>query len=91
LEDIRCLHFEACFYQGIEFCIENGLHEFDPGAQGEHKLLRGFEPVETCSLHWISDPRFRAGIRKYLAAESGSRKDYGMRAAALLPFRKGSP
>ena len=55
LEEISCLHFEACFYQGIEFCIERGLQGFDPGTQGEHKLMRGFQPVKTASCHWIKD------------------------------------
>ena len=69
LEDISCLHFETCFYQGIEFCIDNGLQKFDPGTQGEHKLMRGFEPVKSISCHWIADPRFRAAIEDYLSLE----------------------
>jgi len=91
LENIRYVHFEACFYQGIEFCIERGLREFDPGTQGEHKLLRGFEPVETRSLHWIADPQFRAAISGFLERERRSVRAYGREAEAYLPFRSGGP
>lgn len=87
LQHIDCLHFEACFYQGIEYCIERGLKEFDPGTQGEHKLLRGFEPIETRSWHWISDPRFRDAIGRFLEAEKLATRDYSEQAATLLPFR----
>jgi predicted N-acyltransferase len=89
LEDIRCMHFETCFYQGIEFCIERGIAEFDPGTQGEHKLLRGFEPHETTSLHWIADLKFRAAIADFVEKEGQGRKAYSDRAAAFLPFRSG--
>jgi predicted N-acyltransferase len=87
LADIRCLHFEACFYQGIEFCIENGIAVFDPGTQGEHKLLRGFQPHETCSYHWIADRRFSAAIAGFLEKERTGTRAYGKHAAAFLPFR----
>ena len=76
LRDFSCLHFETCFYQGIEFCIENALQEFDPGTQGEHKLMRGFEPVKSASYHWIADPRFRAAIAEFLAHEKRSTENY---------------
>ena len=62
-EQHRGLHFEICYYRLIEHCIRHGLARFDAGAQGEHKLLRGFLPVETHSAHWIADPRFREGHR----------------------------
>jgi predicted N-acyltransferase len=88
LQDVSCLHFEACFYQGIEFCIEQGLQRFDPGTQGEHKLLRGFEPVKTCSVHWLADPRFRHAIADYLDRERDATDRYGERAIEFLPFRK---
>ncbi len=87
LEDIRFMHFEACFYQGIEFCIENGISEFDPGTQGEHKLLRGFEPHETCSFHWIADPRFRGAIEDFLKTERKATRDYSDRASEFLPYK----
>jgi len=88
LEDISCLHFEACFYQGIEFCIERGIQEFDPGTQGEHKLMRGFEPVKSASYHWIADNRFRAAIGEFLQAEKKSTDQYQQQARAFLPYRK---
>jgi predicted N-acyltransferase len=88
LQDISCLHFEACFYQGIEFCIENGLREFDPGTQGEHKLMRGFAPVKSASYHWIADPRFRAAIAEFLAHEKRSTENYKRDAESYLPYRK---
>ncbi|KAA9133378.1 N-acetyltransferase [Marinihelvus fidelis] len=90
LAPISGLHFETCFYQGIEFCIEQGLHRFDPGAQGEHKLLRGFEPVITRSLHWIADTRFRRAIDDYLERERPAARQYGEDAVRYLPFSTGA-
>src|SRR5690606_11939698 len=60
--ELHSLHFETCYYQGIDYCIERGLARFEPGTQGEHKLVRGFEPAATHSAHYIADPRFRAAI-----------------------------
>lgn len=88
LEDISCLHFEACFYQGIEFCIEQGINEFDPGTQGEHKLMRGFEPVRSASFHWIADQRFRTAIAEFLKHEKRGVDQYQQAAEGYLPFRK---
>jgi len=88
LEDISCLHFETCFYQGIEFCIERGLSGFDPGTQGEHKLLRGFEPVKSVSFHWIADRRFAAAIADFLNRERPATDAWRERAAAFLPYKK---
>ncbi|MGA9573164.1 MAG: GNAT family N-acetyltransferase [Lysobacterales bacterium] len=87
LGDYSCLHFEACFYQGIEFCIERGLAEFDPGTQGEHKLMRGFEPVKSVSYHWIADPRFRAAIADFLNHERRSTERYKQEAETFLPYK----
>ena len=87
LQDVDCLHFEACFYQGIEFCIEQGLQRFDPGTQGEHKLLRGFEPVATQSWHWIAHSAFRNAIADFLQAEVREIERYRQHAAEYLPFR----
>jgi len=89
LQDISCLHFEACFYQGIEFCIERGLQKFDPGTQGEHKLMRGFEPTKTASYHWIVDARFRVAIADFLQQEKRGTAEYQQQAGTLLPFKKG--
>ncbi len=63
------LHFESCYYQGIEYCIREGLEYFDPGAQGEHKLARGFLPTQTWSGHWIAHPQFREAIEQFLQQE----------------------
>jgi len=65
----RQLHFECCYYQGIDYCIAEGLTCFDPGAQGEHKLARGFLPTQTWSAHWIANPQFREAIEQFLQQE----------------------
>jgi predicted N-acyltransferase len=88
LQDFSCLHFESCFYQGIEFCIENDLQEFDPGTQGEHKLMRGFEPLKSASYHWIADRRFRSAIADFLNHEKRSTDQYKQQAETFLPYRK---
>jgi len=88
LEDVSCLHFEACFYQGIEFCIEQGIDEFDPGTQGVHKLMRGFEPVKSASYHWIADPRFRDAIAVFLKQEKRGTDAYQQDAMTYLPYKK---
>ncbi len=82
------LHFETCFYRGIEYCIREGLARFEPGTQGEHKLLRGFAPAPVWSLHDISDPRFAAAIRDWLRRETADRRAYLRAAADHLPFRR---
>jgi hypothetical protein len=68
--DYNALHFETCYYQGIDYCIENGIATFEPGTQGEHKISRGFTPVETWSAHWLARPEFYSAIADYLRAES---------------------
>lgn len=83
-----CLHFEACYYQGIEFAIEKGLDCFDPGTQGEHKLVRGFEPTKTQSFHWIADPDFAQAIERFLKQERQHTQRYQQAAADHLPFHK---
>jgi predicted N-acyltransferase len=88
LQEFSCLHFETCFYQGIEFCIEQGLQEFDPGTQGEHKLMRGFEPVKSASYHWIADKRFRVAIADFLNHEKRSTDQYKVQAETYLPYKK---
>jgi len=76
LEQIEGLHFEACYYQGIDYCLREGLTVFEPGAQGEHKLARGFLPTRTRSFHWIADPRFRDAIADALAREARALDGY---------------
>lgn len=85
--DVPGLHFEVCYYQGIEYCIERGLERFDAGAQGEHKLIRGFEPVQTDSLHWVEDARFRHAIRQFCEEEARYIDGYMEAAREALPYR----
>jgi predicted N-acyltransferase len=73
---VDSLHFELCYYQGIEFCIREGLARFDPGAQGEHKIARGFEPVRTRSLHWMGNSPFSDAIRQFVEREQVGVKHY---------------
>lgn len=89
LRDYDCLHFEACYYQGIEYCIRHGLARFDPGAQGEHKIQRGFRPVSTFSNHWIADPRLSAAVADFTEQERAHNAVYQKQAAELLPFKNG--
>jgi predicted N-acyltransferase len=70
------LHFETCYYQAIEFCIARGIKLFEGGAQGEHKLARGFLPVETSSAHWLAHPRFAEAVETFLERESLGVADY---------------
>ncbi len=87
-EDAPFLHFELCYYQAIEAAIERGLERVEAGAQGQHKIARGYEPVPTYSAHFIADPGFRKAIADYLDAE---REQTGMEIEALkgyVPFRK---
>jgi len=72
----RHLHFECCYYQGIDYCIAENLQCFDPGAQGEHKLSRGFLPTMTWSGHWIADAQFRQAINQFLEQERGYIQSY---------------
>jgi predicted N-acyltransferase len=69
MEDHPCLHFEACYYRAIDYAITHGLSRVEAGAQGEHKLARGYLPVTTHSLHWIGDPGFRDAVADYLVSE----------------------
>lgn len=87
-QELDCLHFEACYYQGIDYCIANGLQRFDPGAQGEHKIQRGFRPVKTFSNHWIADPGLSAAVGDFTRREHPHTEAYMEGAASLLPFRE---
>ncbi|MFT2110466.1 GNAT family N-acetyltransferase [Marinomonas sp. 2405UD68-3] len=88
IEEVDCLHFEACYYQGIEFCLEKGLQHFDPGTQGEHKIARGFEPVFSHSLHYIENEGFREAIGAFCREEAESVILYYKETANLLPFKE---
>ena len=69
LEHVPCLHFETAYYQAIEYCIDHGIQTFEGGAQGEHKMARGFLPTTIQSAHWINDPRFSVAIERFLERE----------------------
>ena len=86
-ERIDGLHFELCYYQGIEYCLRHGLQRFEPGAGGEHKIARGFEPVQVTTMHWIADPRMREILRKHLQRNSDAVEQYAAEASEHLPFR----
>jgi len=86
--DYHSLHFETCYHQGIEFCIERGVKRFEPGTQGEHKVSRGFEPTLTWSAHYIADAAFRGAIGEYLEREGGAIDDYAAEVREHVPYRK---
>jgi predicted N-acyltransferase len=69
LQYLPCLHFESCYYQALEFCIEQKIKVFEGGAQGEHKLARGFLPVKTLSAHWLAHPQFADAVERFLERE----------------------
>ena len=87
-EDHPCLHFELCYYQAIDFAIAQGLRRVEAGAQGEHKLARGYLPVATHSLHWVGDEGFRDAIEQYLRAERAAVDEDIEVLTEYGPFRK---
>jgi len=87
VEYVPGLHFEACYYQGMEFCIERGLELFEGGAQGEHKHARGFLPETTCSFHWLAHPAFERAIDDYLSRETQGIASYVDELNERSPFR----
>lgn len=82
------LHFEACYYQGLEYCINNNLKYFEPGAQGEHKIARGFMPTKTWSAHWIAHPQFRESISNFLTHETQGMLQYIDELNEHSPFKR---
>ncbi|MDP9010861.1 MAG: GNAT family N-acetyltransferase [Pseudomonadota bacterium] len=86
--NFHSLHFEACYYQGIEYCIEKKLQRFEPGTQGEHKVPRGFVPTMTHSAHYIADPRFAAAIRDYAEREARGVDTYAAAVKNHVPYRR---
>ena len=88
LVDIPCLHFELCYYQAIDFALAHGLSRVEAGAQGGHKLARGYEPVPTYSAHYIPHPGFRAAIEDFLRRESAAVDQESDWLARRVPFRK---
>jgi predicted N-acyltransferase len=89
VEEVKFLHFELCYYQAIDIAIELGLPRVEAGAQGGHKLVRGYEPVETVSAHWLADPGLRAAVADFLERERAGVASDRVYLGARTPFRKG--
>lgn len=88
LERVDCLHFEACYYQPVQWCIENGYQRFEGGAQGEHKMARALLPVRTTSAHWLAHPEFAQAIAHFLNREADSIHAYLDELAQRSPLRR---
>ena len=88
LERVDCLHFEACYYQPLDWCIANGYQRFEGGAQGEHKMARALLPVKTSSAHWIAHPEFSNAIANFLQREGNGIENYMEDLNTRNPFRK---
>ena len=87
-EDHPCLHFEACYYQAIDYAIAHGLVRVEAGAQGEHKLARGYLPITNHSLHWFRDPGFAKAVDQYLVAEKAAVEQDIEILTSYGPFKK---
>jgi predicted N-acyltransferase len=87
LESVNCLHFEACYYRPLEWCIAHGYHRFEGGAQGEHKMARGLMPVRTWSAHWLSDARFSDAVARFLEREGAGVEAYVGELDERNPFK----
>ena len=87
-KDINALHFETCYYQGIDYCIANGIKHFEPGTQGEHKISRGFTPRAVHSAHWLARPEFFSAIKDYLEEEKQYIENYMDAVDSHSPFRE---
>ncbi|TFY99298.1 N-acetyltransferase [Ramlibacter henchirensis] len=88
LERVDCLHFEACYYQPLQWCIENGVGRFEGGAQGEHKMARALMPVKTHSAHWLAHPSFAEAVERFLEREGQGIEHYLEHLEARSPFRQ---
>ncbi len=86
-QQVSCLHFEACYYQPLAWCITNGYRRFEGGAQGEHKMARGLLPVRTTSAHWLRDERFASAVADFLAAEGDGIETYVDELRERNPFK----
>ena len=87
VEHVNCLHFDACYYQPLEWCIANGYRRFEGGAQGEHKMARGLLPVQTWSAHWLAHPQFARAIDDFVAREGAGVESYLDELAERRPFK----
>jgi predicted N-acyltransferase len=88
LERVDCLHFEACYYQPLDWCIAHGFQRFEGGAQGEHKMARALMPVKTASAHWLAHPAFADAVDRFLQREREGIDDYVEHLGERTPFRK---
>ncbi|WP_296356050.1 GNAT family N-acetyltransferase [Ramlibacter sp.] len=91
LERVDCLHFEACYYQPLQWCIANGYQRFEGGAQGEHKMARALMPVKTTSAHWLAHPAFADAVENFLQREGRGIENYLEHLEERSPFRHGTP
>lgn len=89
LERVDCLHFEACYYQPLAWCIANGFHRFEGGAQGEHKMARALMPVKTTSAHWLAHPAFADAVERFLEREGQGIDNYLTELGERNPFKIG--
>jgi predicted N-acyltransferase len=87
LERVDCLHFEACYYQPLEWCIAHGVHRFEGGAQGEHKMARALMPVKTTSAHWLTHPAFSDAVERFLEREGAGIENYMGQLDERSPFK----
>ena len=87
-DEYDSLHFETCYYQGLEYCIAQQLQRFDSGAQGEHKIQRGFRPVPTYSLHWLQEKGFNQAIAQFIDEETAAVEAQIEDLESYLPFKK---
>ncbi|MBS0344311.1 MAG: N-acetyltransferase [Proteobacteria bacterium] len=87
MERVDCLHFEACYYQPLQWCIEHGVSRFEGGAQGEHKMARALMPVRTASAHWLAHPSFADAVERFLQREGAGIENYLDHLGERSPFR----
>ena len=91
LQRVDCLHFEACYYQPLQWCMDNGYTCFEGGAQGEHKMARALMPVRTTSAHWLAHPAFADAVQRFLEREGQGIDSYVDHLAQRSPFRADKP
>ncbi len=91
LERVDCLHFEACYYQPLQWCIKHGFDSFEGGAQGEHKMARALLPVKTTSAHWLAHPSFADAVERFLEREGQGIADYMEDLERRNPFKPVKP
>ena len=88
MERVDCLHFEACYYQPLQWCIEHGYQRFEGGAQGEHKMARALLPVKTTSAHWLAHPAFADAVARFLEREDQGISNYLDDLKQRSPFKQ---